>query len=95
MKYIKVKWMHGDPKYPIELWSEIDDDRWEIRKIDIFLDGNMHVASKEFETRDTRIGLVPTPELDELNADGEFEAIYIDRSDFESLWHMALNLNKY
>ena len=86
--------MHRDPKYPVELWSEIDDGRWEIRKIDVFLDGTMQIASQESENKDARIGLIPTPELDKLNADGEFEAIYVGRDDFNALWHKALRSNK-
>jgi hypothetical protein len=36
MKYIRVKWIHSLPNEPITLFSELDDDRYEVRKLEIF-----------------------------------------------------------
>jgi hypothetical protein len=34
MKYLKVKWIHPFPSEPIVLMSELDDERYEIRKVE-------------------------------------------------------------
>lgn len=36
MKYIKVIWMHSFDDEPTELYSEIDDERYETRKVEFF-----------------------------------------------------------
>ncbi|WP_421996326.1 DUF6881 domain-containing protein [Reyranella sp.] len=40
MKYIKVRWRHCLPNEPVTLYSEIDEDRWERRKVYVFADGS-------------------------------------------------------
>lgn len=44
MQYIKVKWVHPPNEYPVMLYSELDDRRYEIRKVEVFADGRMQYA---------------------------------------------------
>src|SRR6185295_1628385 len=39
MDYVKVWWKHDNPSMPTLLYSELDERRWETRKIEIFGDG--------------------------------------------------------
>ena len=39
MRYIKVKWIHAHANEPVWLYSELDDDFWETRKVEVFPDG--------------------------------------------------------
>jgi hypothetical protein len=86
MFYIDVLWHHTCPEDPVRLVSELDDNRWETRKIEFFSDGRVGIASMERCTLDTALGLMPVPVIDEINADGAFTASAIDKQAFELLW---------
>lgn len=34
MTYIRVRWLHHGPDFPIVRYSELDEQRWEVRKVD-------------------------------------------------------------
>jgi hypothetical protein len=38
MHYIKVFWKHQHRDEPVELYSELDDGRWEVRKVEVSRD---------------------------------------------------------
>lgn len=86
MKYIRVKWMHSLPDEPITLLSELDDDRYEARKVEIFLDGSRGRASEDVSVGQTMLGVLPVPSIDEINADAQFQAEEITQSEFEAAW---------
>ncbi|PHM50127.1 DUF6881 domain-containing protein [Xenorhabdus sp. KK7.4] len=86
MTYIKVYWKHNDDDYPFEIYSELDEDRYEIRKIEIFLNGKVSYAQEDKTTGSTILGEVPVPEVNEINEDTEFEAFNITKEEFNSLW---------
>jgi hypothetical protein len=39
MKYVKVRWNHALPNEPVVLYSELDDQMWETRKVEVYADG--------------------------------------------------------
>jgi len=41
MTYLKVKWIHSHPDAPVLLYSELDRERWEVRKVEVFRDGSL------------------------------------------------------
>ncbi len=84
--YLLVKWKHEHPDEPGELYSELDEGRWERRKIDIFPDGRWGYADEYEEAGGTMLGEAPTPSVEQINANPEFEAEEIDPADFEKLW---------
>src|SRR5262249_21508930 len=91
MHYVRVEWRHDDPHDPVVLFAELDDDRWEVRKVDVFRDGSLVRADAETDDRAaTRLGLVPTPTLHELNADPQFDGVSISREEFEGQWFRAV-----
>jgi hypothetical protein len=94
MKYIKVKWIHTHSTEPVLLFSELDDDRWEQRKVEIFADGGYAYASQFVEKGDTGLGLVPVPLLSEIALDSQFEPFEITRDEFELIWTEALAGNR-
>ncbi len=53
MKYLKVKWRHHHINEPIEIYSEINQDGWEIRKVELFHDDTISYASPFHQTGDT------------------------------------------
>lgn len=50
--YMDVTWHHDDPAYPVRLVSELNGNRWELRKLEFYSDGRVGVASKEGTTLD-------------------------------------------
>jgi hypothetical protein len=79
MQYIKTRWIDSCPDDPVWLYSEIDADRWEMRKVEVFADGQIGFASSAEHTADTRLGESPIPPIEETNAEGEFESNVIGK----------------
>ena len=86
MKYICVKWKHSNLDDPILLYSEIDEQRMETRKIEIFADDSQGYASIVESIGTTRLGELPVPELIEISGDPQFEPAEIAKEEFERLW---------
>ena len=86
VKYIKAKWLTASSDDPVLLYSEIDDARREIRKVEVYRDGSAGWADQSHECDSTMLGILPLPPLDEINAQIEFEAVEITPDEFESAW---------
>lgn len=84
--YIKVKWTHNLHKEPVLLYSELDDGRWEKRKLELFADGSAAFASKDESFGDTGLSVEPLPSLEEIGSDPQFEPELISAAEFEELW---------
>jgi hypothetical protein len=71
MEYIKVKWLHSHPDEPVLLYSELDDNRWETRKVEVFADGSIGFASATEDTSstNTKLSIVPIPTVEEIASD--------------------------
>jgi len=89
MNYLKVKWTHTSPDEPVWLYSEVDDKRWEVRKVEIFADGRMCFADRQRSSGTTGLGQEPLPELADISADPEFEPSVISGQEFEVVWQSA------
>lgn len=91
MIYLKVVWKHEDQAYPIVLYSELGENRWEVRKVEIFPDGKWTYASESQSTGNTILGDLPVPSLEEISANNEFEPHLITMDEFESVWNKAVH----
>lgn len=89
MKYVKVKWKHDLSDTPELLYSELDSDQWEVRKVEAYADGRMDFADHEERTGSTKLGIEPMPPLDIIATDPEFEPQVISAAEFESVWEKA------
>jgi hypothetical protein len=87
--YIRVRWLHSSPDDPVDLWSELDADREEVRKVEIWSGGRVGYATNE-EVGGTRLGELPVPLLNEINLDPQFQAEAITKADFEKCWIDAI-----
>jgi hypothetical protein len=90
MGYIKVSWKQDGPHYPIVLYSEVDDERWEVRKVEVFPDGSFGYADRAPSRGTTFLGLEPIPTLTEIAAIPEFEPVAITKDEFEAMWLRAI-----
>jgi hypothetical protein len=91
LRYLKVQWHHEDPEEPVVLYSEIDVQRYETRKIEEFADGRLDHADAARETGTTFLGEAPIPSLDEIDEQDEFTPVEITQEEFELVWQRATN----
>jgi hypothetical protein len=86
MHYIKVHWIHQHSEEPVWLYSELDENRWEVRKVEIYRDGSKGFAGPDESFGSTWLGEAPVPPLDQINASEELEAVEIEPTEFERVW---------
>lgn len=89
VSYHRVEWHHTDVEFPVVLFSALDKDGWEVRKVDVWADGT-GMTSDSLEDEDfqsTSLGTVPTPSLDEINSDPQFSGVEITAAEFNEAWY--------
>jgi hypothetical protein len=86
VRYIQVKWKHDNSQDPILIYSEIDDEQWEHRKVEVFQNGRRGFADETEEAGGSRLGLEPWPDLMRLGTEPEFEIAEISAEEFEQIW---------
>ena len=86
MRYLHVKYRHKRGEDPVHLYSELDDQRYECRKVEIYLDGRRGYADKTEEKNGTTLGVMPVPPLSEIADQEEFEAKEIPQEEFQRIW---------
>lgn len=88
MTYLVVRWNDAVEDEPCVTYSELDEHRMELRKIDVFPDGRWGFANGCEEIGGSGLGEVPMPAVGELNASSEYEAEVIATEEFERLWDL-------
>ncbi|CCD99653.1 conserved hypothetical protein [Bradyrhizobium sp. STM 3809] len=86
--YIRVRWLHDLEDEPVELWSELDGERFETRKLEIFRNGRIGFASASETTEGTALGEIAVPPLDEIVRDRAFVAEEVSQEAFELRWQV-------
>lgn len=89
MKYFKSKWIHNFKTDPVWIYFEVDSDRWETRKVEVFPDGEFAYADAQHQGANTRLSEVQMPSVEEINTDPQFVASEISVSEFEDVWARA------
>lgn len=87
--FVKVVWHHDLVDEPVVLCSELDGDRYEIRKVEVFRDGRRVCADSGGATGDCALGEIPVPSVPDLEAAGEFSAVEVGEREFEVEWAAA------
>jgi hypothetical protein len=90
LRYLAVEWRHEFPDEPVRLFSEIDSEGWEKRKIEEFRGGRMSWATAEAYTGETRLGKEVIPSLIEIAKDPQFSPREITAADFAQVWEKAV-----
>lgn len=85
-QYMKVFWKHNLADEPVCLYSELDDDRWETRKVEVFADGTNGYACRDEERTGTKLSIERLPTLEEIAEDPQFVPFVIERGEFERVW---------
>ena len=86
MRYLYVKWIHKDPGAPVHLYSEIGEDDYERRKVEIYADGRKGFADGSEQAGGTTLGVMPVPSLEDIAAQPEYEPKVIDQEEFQRIW---------
>ena len=89
MQYIKVHWYHDFDDEPELLYSELDENHYETRKVEVFKNGRMTYADSVQTTGDTALGDIAVPAIDEIALQPDFEPHAIEKTEFESVWTKA------
>jgi hypothetical protein len=89
MKSIRIGWIHKNVDDPVELYSEIDEEGWEVRKVEVFRGGTLGFAGVAESSGSTDLGLEPFPSLDETALDPQFRPEAVTQAEFEPLWDLA------
>lgn len=85
MKYLKCIWFNAFEDEPVLIYSEIDNERNETRKVEFFRNGKIAYATENIEHY-TFLGLEPMPNIANINDDNEFFALEISKKEFEIVW---------
>ena len=84
--YFYARWKDAPIGMPTEFYSELDSNRYEIRKIEIFRNRKVGVATTKEHRGTTELGTIPVPSIEEINLQDEFSAEEISQLDFEKAW---------
>lgn len=85
-RYLKVDWLHDDANDPVSIFSELDSQGWELRKVELFRDGTSGFASAAEAVGGTMLAVEQVPAISEINSDPQFNASWITASDFAIVW---------
>ena len=89
MEYLKVRWVHNDSEDPVLLLSELDTDRYEVRKIEIYADGRMGFATGDEESQGSVLSEKTIPPSATIAADPQFVVQALSAQEFEQAWAAA------
>jgi hypothetical protein len=91
MKYIRLKWNHTNPDEPVWIFSELDAEGKEVRKIECFQNGFCDVAAASGSSGSAALMTLPLPDLSVLaRRDPEFVPVEITPAEFEEVWSKRL-----
>lgn len=90
--FLKVTWDHGHPEEPVWLYSELDEERYEIRKVEVYRDGRQGFAERGRSVGGSVLGEIPVPTVREFaNEPEDLQASEISKEEFESRWLAAVS----
>lgn len=86
MEYLKVLWKHSHADEPVWLYSEINNERWETRKVEVFRDGSTGYADGIEAKGGSKLSIEPLPSAAEIAEDPQFVPSVISKDEFEKVW---------
>lgn len=86
MEYLKVEWIHQNDLYSVVLYSELDDNRMEVRKIEVYREGKADTADHGTANGTTELSIEPLPSIKNISSDSQFLPIEMSRDEFEAIW---------
>jgi hypothetical protein len=90
MRYWKIYWHHDSPDEPVAIYSEIDPDDYESRRVEEFRNGRVGWADKKGEHGGTSLAYIKFEDIEAVREQPEFSAFAISEGEFEGAWQRAL-----
>ncbi len=88
MTYFLCDWYNSFPDEPVRIYCELDDTRYERRKVEVFADCRSTYADQQHEGG-SRLSELVIPSLAEINSDPQFHATEISATEFNEAWERA------
>ena len=86
MRYVKVAWEHDFPDDPVLYLSELGEDGYEIRKVQVYRDGRSEWADGHHETATVGLSEISFPSVEEISSQPDCRAELITSEEFERAW---------
>lgn len=90
MQYWKVQWIHNFVDEPYLIYGELNATMEEIRKIEVFRNGQLGYASIDGLEYLTFSSECNWPTKEEIEADPQFVVEVISEEEFENIWNQAI-----
>ena len=88
--YIHSRWKNAPPDSPVEFFSEMDNSRWETRKVEVFAGGRLEFASTAKPSNGaTRLAIIPLPRSGTSPARSNSRSRRFPADQFETIWKRA------
>ncbi len=94
MTYMEIHSLDPSSIWPLYTYSEVDDDRWEKRKVCLYRDGTLELSSSKYDPGLTRLGDQPVLPVEGFAQKRTLEARDITAEEFEALWEKAQEFQK-
>ncbi|MBV7530557.1 hypothetical protein [Chitinophaga sp. sic0106] len=91
MQYVKIYWLNPEDDSAEIQFSELDDGRFERRKIEIYPDGSFGIADSTFNFGGTALSVEPLPQPDGLDDKSRPVAEILSQKEFEDVWYKYYN----
>jgi hypothetical protein len=89
LRYQKVTWSHDDDEEPVLFLSEVGDDGYEVRRVQIFRDDRSEWTDRDHPTESAYLAEDPVPPVVEIASQPDLEAGEITAAEFERAWSTA------
>ena len=93
MWHVKVEWLNPSNEEPTWMYSEVDDDNNEIRKVYLHADGVIELAGYGLDIG-TELAYESMPSLNELKLEAGFLSEAISEKEFNVQWEKAISNHK-
>ncbi len=87
--YVLVEWLHTASDEPVRLYYELDEERYERRKVEEYRNGVLHLADAAHGQGNTFLAWEPHPPVDEIQKDPQFHVSELTAKEFERVWKQA------
>jgi hypothetical protein len=89
MRHVRVRWLHDFEEEPVLYFSELGDDNYEVRKVQVYRDGRSEWADRSFESATVGLSEIAFPPTRDISSDSAFDAEEITPEEFEKWWTEA------
>jgi hypothetical protein len=88
LKYIKIFWNQEEDEYPIEIYAKLDNDNYEVKRVEFFKNGKVAYADENIENG-TYLSPAQYTDLNEFNVPNGMDDVFateISEDEFNEAW---------